>query len=512
MPLGLDASSLLCAGNIYIYAKVALTAIALWLLHAFFTSNKFPVDVSKKDWAPQVAGGVPILGHALEYSKSTFDFIEKYRKVHGRCFMARIAFKNIVFLDGTFAKAFFSAPESVLSFTDAMAQMLVPDLTIGLHVLHEPWHMPLMRVTLRAENVSSTFSLNLEPLYKRAVCRHLPGGAVRGDTSTTLLKSTPLCWDLVAHFSSLSFFGPFMFERHYEPLLKVFKELHVSCFQVINTCAVMPQFAAFFAARELHKHKERVRDMVSEEVRRRRSLPPNSPKSQTCEDDLLTTMMSARKKDGSENPDLLSDVVVADYMISLIFASMSTTAGVLTNVFYELAGRPEYQSSLRLEGATALKICGGKIANVGGVAFLDRLPLMTSFIREAVRLASLPIQGVRVAREECVLNGVRIPKGSVVTNCGILAHYDETAYADPFEFKASRFDGVDVETSDKFNPFGIGRHVCPGRHFAMAEIKVSLTLLLQEWSFSTVSGKVPKYAFLPTETLRVDEPVVFTKL
>jgi hypothetical protein len=93
------------------------------------------------------------------------DFIQKYKKIHGRAFQAKLAFKNVVFLDGTFAKAFFAQPESTLSFNEAMRQMLVPDLTIGAHVIESPWHMPILRVALHPTKVAQNFSVNMEPLY-----------------------------------------------------------------------------------------------------------------------------------------------------------------------------------------------------------------------------------------------------------------------------------------------------------------------------------------------------------
>ena len=278
----------------------------------------------------------------------------------------------------------------------------------------------------------------------------------------------------------------------------------------------MPKWIAWLASFDIKRHKEIIRRIVSAEVRRRRALP--AAPSQAAEPDLLSELMQGRAKGSAEE---LSDVVIADYMMSLIFASMSTTAGVLTNVVYDLAGRPEYQDRLRAEAAAALGSSGGSGKMDG--TFLDNVPFLTAFIRESVRLASLPIQGVRLCVKEVVLEAsdgkqVRIPEGALVTNSGILAHYDGDRFDDPTTFRPERFLDADGQLHPDplalgFAPFGMGRHVCPGRHFATAEIKIAATLLLQQYKFETVSGEVPKWAaFLPTETLRVDEPVKFTKL
>ena len=184
-------------------------------------------------------------------------------------------------------------------------------------------------------------------------------------------------------------------------IIDIFVNLHLACFKVINTAAVMPKLFAFVAALQLKGQKSKILGMVSEEVRRRWAgslkLAAGGQEEKKQEDtcgreedtDVLGEMMKV--KDGATGKDL-TDAVIADYMISIIFASMSTTAAILTNVFSDLAGRPSYQAGLRAEGKAALLSCaGGKVDE----NFLDKLPKMTAFFRESARLASLPIQGVR---------------------------------------------------------------------------------------------------------------------
>ena len=61
--------------------------------------------------------------------------------------------------------------------------------------------------------------------------------------------------------------------------------------------------------------------------------------------------------------------------------------------------------------------------------------------------------------------------------------------------------------------FGLGKHLCPGRFFAVHEIKMSLITLLRRFDVATASGKQPN----PTQFLggmiaqTSNEPLVFTK-
>ena len=417
-------------------------------------------------------------------------------------------------------------------------QTLVPDLTIGAHVIDSPFHIPILRVSLGAKNVANHYALGLELPFRRSLKKSLGDFADAQSGSKKIMDSpSMLCWNMVAHFSSMSFFGEYMCKDNDE-LLGIFVSLHLSCFKVINAAAVMPKFIAKWAATDISAKKKAIRRMVSAEVRRRRE----NPESIVDGSDVLSNVLKAKDpKTGEQvrerraceerhgllayfarfnsnpsrafHPSQPTADKIGDYMISVIFASMSTTAGVLTHVVFDIAGRPNFAKRLRDETAKALKEGGGKV----DAEFMTRTPNLTAFVRESVRLASLPIQGVRWSVKDTLVKDILIPKNTLVTNSGILAHYDETVFENPMDFDPQRFleDGVKlIEDPSKlgFSPFGTGRHVCPGRHFAMAEVHVGVALLLQEFSWKTVSGDVPKYKFVATETLRFDEDIEFTKL
>ncbi|GMH65984.1 hypothetical protein TrRE_jg10694 [Triparma retinervis] len=488
------------SGSNHIYAVVAA------LLLAIFVTNAVRKKKTKGFEAPRVEGGWPLIGHAIEYGTNPYAFVERCRKQYGRAFIARIAFKDICFLDGTYSKSFFGKQEKELSFSEAMRQTLVPDLTIGAHVIDSPFHIPILRVSLGAKNVANHYALGLELPFRRSLKKSLGDFADAQSGSKKIMDSpSMLCWNMVAHFSSMSFFGEYMCKDNDE-LLGIFVSLHLSCFKVINAAAVMPKFIAKWAATDISAKKKAIRRMVSAEVRRRRE----NPESIVDGSDVLSNVLKAKDPKTGEQPTADK---IGDYMISVIFASMSTTAGVLTHVVFDIAGRPNFAKRLRDETAKALKEGGGKV----DAKFMERTPNLTAFVRESVRLASLPIQGVRWSVKDTLVKDILIPKNTLVTNSGILAHYDETVFENPMDFDPQRFleDGVKlIEDPSKlgFSPFGTGRHVCPGRHFAMAEVHVGVALLLQEFSWKTVSGDVPKYKFVATETLRFDEDIEFTKL
>ena len=79
-------------------------------------------------------------------------------------------------------------------------------------------------------------------------------------------------------------------------------------------------------------------------------------------------------------------------------------------------------------------------------------------------------------------DGTTIPRGASLSVSTHDAHFNDKVYEDPLKFDGFRFSkmreesaakkvGMVSSSSDHF-PFGHGRHVCPGRHFAACELKL----------------------------------------
>ncbi|RHZ70120.1 hypothetical protein Glove_275g14 [Diversispora epigaea] len=104
-----------------------------------------------------------------------------------------------------------------------------------------------------------------------------------------------------------------------------------------------------------------------------------------------------------------------------------------------------------------------------------------------------------------------IPKGRIVQTYLMNIHYDKTAYGpEPRSFLP--YHGLEnnlsaSRTDKNYFIFGSGRHACPGRFFAVNEIKVGLHKLILNYHIKTPSGKIEKkkrigpYAHPPTAGL-----------
>jgi len=318
---------------------------------------------------------------------------------------------------------------------------------------------------------------------------------------------------------------------------------HKACYRVINYANILPKPLLRFCAIGAKEQESVIREEVVPEVIRRRKLMAqneslgNGNIEESLPKDFLTHLAKLRHKSPED---------IAKRMMAFIFASMVTSAGALTHAIYDLAGRQKEWDVLLNEQKIVIAKHGTDLTK----AAMDDMPCLHAFIWESMRHAALPIQQARivVAEDGVILRSQKhqkkedsnsdenntkieelfIPKGATVMMSGYLASTDETTIDCPNEFKPDRFlerktissDSTDENsisqvklTSDPaskgFFPFGIGKHHCPGRQFALAEIKGSLCVLLRSYKFQTVSGKVPKYNLIAADTLRVNEPVEF---
>src|SRR5260370_39689763 len=80
----------------------------------------------RKHLPPELRGGLPILGHALEFNRNPVRFLQRGRERLGEIFSFLLAGSNIVVLTGPKAnEAFFRAADNQLSARDAY-QFTVP--------------------------------------------------------------------------------------------------------------------------------------------------------------------------------------------------------------------------------------------------------------------------------------------------------------------------------------------------------------------------------------------------
>ncbi|KAF9355985.1 hypothetical protein BGX34_010162 [Mortierella sp. NVP85] len=206
---------------------------------------------------------------------------------------------------------------------------------------------------------------------------------------------------------------------------------------------------------------------------------------------------------------------VCGHILLMVLGSVHTTGEACTSLLYFLGAYPEYIEPLYQEQTEILdeqqkerqemrqaKLTSGEVSSMLAFESTDLDPMddraitnkavkkmakMDSIYREIMRYQLPPIMGTHKANEDVVLsNGMTITKGTRVTCNGWSVHQtQETQGEDPTEFRPFRYVGKNkaaTKAAPDFLPFGLGRHVCPGRFLAVQDMKIFGALIVGRYS------------------------------
>jgi len=161
------------------------------------------------------------------------------------------------------------------------------------------------------------------------------------------------------------------------------------------------------------------------------------------QDDLISTLAES-EIDGKR----LSDDEIFAFLLLILPAGVETTYRASGNLLVAMLSEPSLLETLR-----------------------EDRDMLRGAIEEALRWEPPISTVVRVARCDCELGGITIPKGTNVSVSVAAANRDPTHYADPDRFDPTRKNIAHLT-------FGGGPHVCLGTPLARMETTVAINGLL----------------------------------
>lgn len=109
-------------------------------------------------------------------------------------------------------------------------------------------------------------------------------------------------------------------------------------------------------------------------------------------------------------------------------------------------------------------------------------------IQETLRLYPVVAFVARETLQDMKFRDLSVPRNSVIwIPVPTLHHHPDVWGPDAHLFNPERFgNGIQgaCKIPQAYMPFGMGTRTCIGQHFAMAELKVILSLILSKFSFS----------------------------
>ncbi|XP_063127920.1 cytochrome P450 3A2-like isoform X2 [Rattus norvegicus] len=246
--------------------------------------------------------------------------------------------------------------------------------------------------------------------------------------------------------------------------------------------------------------------------------------------DFLQLMMNAHNNSKDKvSHKALSDIEIVAQAIIFIFASYETTSSTLSFVLYSLATHPDSQKKLQEEIDRALPnkhslemiikgpqkkkwtinpLMPTEGFSAKGLAWcicylgpeedqvspthapptydtVMEMEYLDMVLNETPRLYPIGYRLERVCKKDIKLDGVFIPKGSVVMIPFYTLQHDPQHWPEPEEFLPERFSKENKGSIDPYVylPFGNGPRNCIGMRFALMNMKLALTKVLQNFSF-----------------------------
>jgi cytochrome P450 len=223
---------------------------------------------------------------------------------------------------------------------------------------------------------------------------------------------------------------------------------------------------------------EQMNEVVYSVIERRRGAAQ-------APDDLLTLLMEALDADSGQP---LTDVQIRDEVITMLLAGHETTSLTLTWAWYLLARHPAAAERLRHEIEAAI---GTRTVTEQD---LRAIPYSRMVLEESLRLYP-PVAAIyRQNDVEIEIGGYTVPEHSGLVVCPYLTHRHAAFWPNPLAFMPERFSSAAAANRHSYCyvPFGAGRHLCLGKHFALLEGQIILITLMQRCQLRLPESEAPE--------------------
>ncbi|KAI5118159.1 hypothetical protein M0805_005781 [Coniferiporia weirii] len=368
------------------------------------------------------------------------------------------------------------APDDKLSFVEAVEDTLAAKYTLGELLVKSQYHIPIVRSQL-TRNIVNIF----DQITDEVVCAFEDGIPTKGD-EWIVRDGLEAVMEIVCRTSNRVFIGlPLCRDKDYIDLNVRFTVDVIKGAQIIGIFPDMLKgivgellTSVPSSTRRAVKH---LRPIIEHRLRQHEEHGIDWPGKPN---DMLSWLLEEAEGEQRTVEALTQRILV------LNFAAVHTSSNSFTHALFHLAARPEYIEPLREEVERVIKAEGWtKVA-------MNKMRKLDSFMKESQRYNGIGMLSMtRKALVDYTLSdGTFLPAGTFVSCNALSLHYDDANYNNAHDFDGFRFANMReeregegtkhqmVSTSSEYLPFGHGRHACPGRFFAVNELKSMMAYLV----------------------------------
>lgn len=404
---------------------------------------------------PEVEGKLPIVGHGIKFSKDILGFVRESYKKYGKIFKIKIFNRDlIVVCDRTLINEYFSAKENEMSLYRVLENLFFANgffdnpkefetsikIIKGSVSIRYDDFVPKIQeeaqkmIEIMKKECGNNNVVDMTKKMIRFVSRTSASCFICMDLSEEFMEALETFTDILNKIVVLTYFFPVWL-------------LHITVNKFI-----------------LRKHKEKMISIMNDEIEKYRN-----DKSKT---DSVIFRTAVDYID--ENGNGLNNHQIGEIVVCLLYVSSENTALGLSAAMTELSRSERIWNLVKKESEEYL--------SNNDMKSLFASELIDGCVMESSRLCSHVFALNRKPEKKKQLGDYYIGNCDSVALCEpLLMSLDcsNDLYSNPLEYNPERFIGKKSEkkTPDSILTWGHKIHLCPGKAFAVYEIKLAMALL-----------------------------------
>lgn len=430
---------------------------------------------------PRVSWCLPYFGHGLSFSKDIIGYIKKCRQQYGDVFHVKIFLKNVcIVCDKTLVKEFFQNQETSMSMYDNLKAIYFDyafsddgnQLDQIIHTLNQTIAVKfddfLPKIVDEANSMSKKIAgkMELTPItigfVSKTSARCFLGISLDNEISQILSEFT----DLLNRVTSLTYFFPKLLIRK-------------------------------TIGRSLDAKRKEFNKLIQKYITPYRH-DPNKKESL-----IFRYCVDAKPA--------LSDEEICNTILCLLYVSSENTALGLNATLIDLLRNPVYMAKVRAE----------IMASIDDKELIrSQSNLLHAAVLESSRMNSHVFAITRATKRSSTLGKYYVGNVDYIALCEpLLMTYPEASdtFENPTKYYPDRYlKNPSLKIPENVMTWGAGPHLCPGKMFAIYEIKTAVMTLLRQYHI-TVDKIPPINYFSPsaygdmTNTTVNIQPNIFRK-
>jgi cytochrome P450 len=237
-----------------------------------------------------------------------------------------------------------------------------------------------------------------------------------------------------------------------------------------------PEWAPTPSNRRFKESRTVLHGIMERIIESRRSLPDDEHPP-----DLLGSLMTTKDPESGEK---MTDLQVRNELMTFMFGGHETVAAGMAWTWWLLSKHPEIRRRARAEVDEVLQGRTPTKDDIWNLKYLGRVINESLRVRPPVSLIS------RTPIEDDVLDGYRIPKGTMCLISSYVSHRHPDFWDNPEGFDPDRWlpERSEGRSKNAWFPFSGGPRQCIGGYFGLIEMHMVISMALQRYNVEVVPG------------------------